>query len=202
MREGGVDGDLAEGRDVAPQERPAGGGEDDALDLVMAAAADRLVHGVVLGVDRKDLASMLPRGLGHQVARGDEDFLVRDADALAAEEGVVDGRNPGRADDRRDHGVRAGVRRDRARPLAAADDLGRVLGSEKLAKARLVGLVAEGDELRAVAADLFGEDLDVAPRGEGDDLQPVGEGVDDRESAAADGAGGAEDRDAAHARRV
>ena len=47
------------------------------------AAAQGLMHGVVLGVDGQDLAAVLARGAGHHVAGSDEHFLVRDADALA-----------------------------------------------------------------------------------------------------------------------
>ena len=40
MRERGLDADVVEISEIAMQERTARGGEDDALDLVLTAAAD------------------------------------------------------------------------------------------------------------------------------------------------------------------
>ena len=105
--------DVAERRQIAAQERAARGGEDDALHLLVAAAADGLVHGVVLGVDGEDLAAVLARGARHDVAGGDEHFLVGDADALAGAQRGVHRRDAGRADDGGDDGIGIG---HRARP--------------------------------------------------------------------------------------
>ena len=54
------------------------------------------------------------------------------------------------------------------------------------------------DELGAVALDLLDEEVDVAARREPGDPKLLGEGVDDVERAATDGAGAAEDGDRAH----
>lgn len=60
------------------------------------------------------------------------------------------------------------------------------------------GFGRNGDELRTVAGGLFGGERDVGTGGERDDFEAAGIGVDDSESLAADGARGAQNRDAFH----
>ena len=80
MRQGRFNGDVAEGAEIALQKRSARSGQDDALHFVLLAAAERLVHGVVLGIDRKNLAAVFACRARHDVARGHQNFLVGDAD--------------------------------------------------------------------------------------------------------------------------
>ena len=193
MGKGVGDGDVAEGFRIAAQERAARGGEDDALHLAALAAAQRLMHGVVLGIDGENLAAVRARGASHDVAGGHEDFLVGDADAFAGLQRGVDRRNARRADDGGDDDVGRGHRRHRRR---VADDLH--VSLHPRAQRLDVRGAAHGDQLRRVALDLLREKLDVAARGEADHAQRVGESVNDGESASADRTGGAEDGDVSH----
>jgi hypothetical protein len=194
MRERGFDRDVVERGELTMEERAAGSGEDDALHFLVRAATDGLMHGVVLGIDRQDLAAVFARGLRHDVARRDENFLVRDADAFAGLQRGVDGRDARGADDRRDDGVRLRHRGDGARAFDAGDDLDRNL--HERAQALRIGIAAHGDERGTIALDLFGEQLDVRTGREAANAQAIGERVDDGERALADGTGAAEDGEA------
>ncbi len=196
MRERGFDGDVAERGEIALQKGPARGRENDALDLDVATAAQRLMHGVVLGIDGKDLAAMFRGGARHHVAGGDEDFLVGDADALARAERGVDGRDAGGADDGGNDRIGRGHRRHGRRALDAGDDLDAV--ADQAAQTSRIILAAHGDELGAIARDLLGQQLDVRAGGESHDAQLFRERIDDGERGLADGTGAAEDGEGSH----
>src|SRR5439155_14103257 len=152
-------------------ERAPRRGERHAADLREILTDEALPESVVLAVDR---AKSLPRPAGQtadEMARGDEDFLVREGDALAIFE-RGDGRaqrgDPGRRDEdevrvgigcQRDEGVRTERR-------------------------------ARGRKLQSELAQF----VDVAVRAERDDAQAIGLPTDDIEGLTADGTGGAEDR--------
>jgi len=123
MSERGLDADLAERDEIAIQKRTARGGEDDALHFLVQAGTQRLMHGVVFGVDGKNLAAVLARGARHHVAGGDEHFLVRDADALARAQRRVHRCDAGGADDRGNDRVSGWHRGDGARAFEAGDHL-------------------------------------------------------------------------------
>ena len=176
--------------EIAPQKRSARGGQDDPLDLGVPAAAKRLMHGVVLGVDGEDLAAVLARGARHDVARGDEHFLVRDADALAGFQRGVDRRDAGGADDRGDDGIRSGERRHRRRSLGAADDLDVPFRRATRNRATSSGLRTETIS-GAIPLDLLREQIEIAARREPDHAQLVRKRVDDGERRAPDGTGAA-----------
>ena len=105
--------DAGEGFERHIAERAPRRGERHAADLREILTDEALPEPVVLAVDR---AKSLPRPAGQtadEMARGDEDFLVRERDALAIFEGG-DGRaqrgDPGRRDEDE---VRIRIRRER-----------------------------------------------------------------------------------------
>ena len=91
---------------------------------------------------------------------------------------------------------------DRYEPVLAP--AGRGAGGQRARPAQTVqGLVVrQSDDGGSHARDLLGEALDVAPGSEADDLQTLGMRGHDRERAATDRAGGAEDGDPLHGRRA
>ncbi len=75
--------DGREGRRIAMQERSTGGRQDEPPNLRAGAAAQRLVKGDVLAVDRHDLDAVRVREVGQQPAGDDQRLLVGQSDRLA-----------------------------------------------------------------------------------------------------------------------
>jgi hypothetical protein len=149
------------------------------VDLGRVARAQALVERGVLAVDGHDLAATLRSDRGDDGAAGDEALLVGQREALAVLERRERGREPGEADDRVQHDIDVGMRGELGehRGVVTADAC--ALGCDP--------------ELRG----LRGEQLGVATGGERHHLVLVAVAPDDVERLGADGAGGAEDRDAA-----
>ena len=137
-----LDADVLELGARAAAERAAGGGDHEPVDGAGRLARDQLVQRGVLGVDGDQLGA---GGLGqrhHEVAADDERLLVgeRDVDALGERD---DGRaEPGRADDRVEHEVGAGLGDEPHEPLGPGQHL--ALGP-RLGGARGGVAVAERD---------------------------------------------------------
>ena len=196
MRERVGDGDVSERCEIAPQKWSARRREHDPLHLGVTAAAKGLMHGVVLGVDGKDFAAVLRRGARHDVAGGDEHFLVGDTDAFARFERRVNRRNAGGSDDGGDDRIRTRQRRDRGCAFRAADDLDATFQSRPQ-RSDIVS-TANRNNFRRVPLDLLREQLEIPARRKADYAQRIRKRVDDVERRASDGTGGAEDGDLAH----
>jgi hypothetical protein len=91
------------------QERTAGGGEPDGGDLVHASAAQALVDGIVLGIDREERLALLAGFGGDEFAGGNETFFVGEADGLAGFHSFVSGFKSGDANDGADDEIHFGV---------------------------------------------------------------------------------------------
>ena len=68
-------------------ERTAGGGQDHALEILARTGAERLEHGVVLGIDRQNGRTDRRRAAHEQPAGADQAFLVGERDGGAALDG-------------------------------------------------------------------------------------------------------------------
>ncbi len=133
VRERVRDRDRVEGVEAPLAERAARRREHEALRLLGAAAAHRLVDRAVLGVDRDDLR-LRPRGLREDQRAGDDErLLVGEREPLAGADRGERRAQPQRADEPADDGVgvrvRGGLGRgppspprsgSRARPAGAA----------------------------------------------------------------------------------
>ena len=154
------------------RERPRNGPPEAVMTSLSTApgglAGDQLVQRGVLGVDRDQLGA---GGLGqrhHEVAADDERLLVgeRDVDALGQRH---DRRaEPGRADDRVEHEVGAGLRHEPHEALGAGQHL--ALGP-RLGGARRGVAVAERDPGHAVLPGELDEPLVGALGGQPDELE-------------------------------
>jgi hypothetical protein len=200
MLEGLGGGDVFEVGERSVAEGASGGGKPDLLDLGGGAAAEALVDGVVLGVDRKERDVVLASGFEDEVAGGDEALLVGEADGLAGEDGGVGGFEAGNADDggNDEAGGGKGGYADGAGGAVRDFDAGDVVSAEVGGEAVGEGFGGEGDDLRTPAEGLREGEVVVAAGGEGDGLEVGGVGVAEAEGALADGAGGAEDGDLLH----
>ena len=65
------------------QEWPARGGQPDALDFLHAAAAQALVHRIVLTVDWQERFALAARFRGDQLAGGHQAFFIGQPDGLS-----------------------------------------------------------------------------------------------------------------------
>ena len=79
---------------------------------VRRAGAQALPHRGVLGVDRHDLAAARGARLGDDRTAGDQALLVGEREPLAGFERGDGRRQPGEADDRVEHDVGVGMRRE------------------------------------------------------------------------------------------
>jgi hypothetical protein len=160
-----------------PPEGPTARGEDDPLDLVGGAAAQRLVDGGVLGVDGDDLATAAGPGAGDDGPAGDEALLVGQREPLAVRERGQGGRQAGEPDDGVQHDVGLGQRRELGQRVGIVDAAPGAVGGEPERGALLL------------------EQVGVAPRRQGHDLVAAAGRRDDVERLCADRSGRTEQHD-------
>ncbi len=98
-------GDARQGFPGCIAEGASGRGQDQFRDLFAVARAETLVRAIVFAIHRKQLRPVFPNRFHYQLSAGNENFLIRQTDALAPPDGFVgrlQARNP---DNRRNHGI-------------------------------------------------------------------------------------------------
>ena len=139
---------------------------------------DALEERAVLAVGGEDVNAVLLGQGQDEGPAGNEGLLVREADVLAGFDGSDRGLESGAADDSRDGGLDRGEGSDLAHALDPGDDLRGVpaqvgLGrAERLLELRDLGLLY-GNKLGLEFLDLVHQELDVAPRAQGLDLEAL-----------------------------
>src|SRR5580704_3596709 len=98
------------------QERSAGGGEPDPLNLIHAAPTEALVDGVMFAVDRKERFPGLARSRCDQFAGGNQTLLIGEADGLAGFDCFVGSLEAGHPDDSANHEIDVRMGGDLDRP--------------------------------------------------------------------------------------
>ncbi len=169
----------------ATAERSARGGQHEPVHGARPLALQQLVQRRVLGVHGDDLRPGRLGELHHELAPDDQRLLVgqREIDALAQR---GDGRpQPGRADQRVEHEIGAGLQDQAHKPLGADEDL--AAGPRLRGAGAGVG-VGQRDAGHAVRAGLVDERLPRALGAEADELEVVG-ALDDVEGLGADRTG-------------
>ena len=158
------------------------------------------MDGVVLAIDGKQFPAGFSGGGHDEFTSGDENFFVGESNGAAEFNGLVGGLEANDADGSGNDDVGAGVNTDGQHALASMVDRGR--SDSLLAKAagEFVGELCsgDGDEFGMMALDLGEELVEIGASREGEDLELAGEGFDDGESLAADGAGRTEDGKRTH----
>ena len=188
-------GDVRERRRRRRAERAARGGQDEPPHVAALAGAQRLVEGVVLGVDRQDRAAVARRRRHHQLAGHHQRLLVGQQHLAAGADGVPRRHQPEGADEGADHRVGLGVGRDRdAARLAREHRRAREVGGQSAG----VVLGGDRDQARPVRADLLGEHREVAAGGERDHGEALGEARRHVERGGADRPGGTENGQPLH----
>ena len=176
-------------------ERAAGCGEHEARDLVPALAAQQLVEGVMLAVDRQQAHAPSARAGRDGPAGEDEDLLARQGDVLARLDGREGGLQPRGADDGGDDGAHLGEAGGLGQPLRSPEDAGaggELAGGAGGERGRRV---PQGDDADMELARGPDQRFPSAAGGEAGDAQSRGMGPGHREGGGADGAGGPEDGD-------
>ena len=84
-------------------------GKPDPLHLVAPPAAHALMNRVVFAVDGQQRLALPARFGGDQIARGNQTFLVGEADCFTGLHGLVRGFQPGDTDDGADYEVGIGM---------------------------------------------------------------------------------------------
>ncbi len=154
-------GDLLELRPGLPAERPATGGQDHPAHFTLSARTQSLVDGGVLGVDGDDLAAAAATHLRDDWTTGDQALLVGEREPLAMLERGERRRKAGEADDGVEDDVGFGQRCELREGVGVVEAAAGPLGGNT--------------ELGC----LLGEQLRVAPGGEGHDPVAVAVGCDD-----------------------
>ena len=192
MGTGFVSADRMEFRNRALAERPPRRGQEDAANAGFGGIArigrrKALKDGIVLAVDRKQRRAALGRGRHENRASDHEGLLVRKQNALAGERCRKRRPQACRADDRRDHGVRAGKRRGFGLSFVAGKNArGQPLPRERaLQQPRGVGIGERGD-LRAMPHAERGELFPLPMSGQRGDGKAIGVACDDVERRVSD----------------
>ena len=190
-------GEIFQGRFA---EGAAGGGEDEAADLLGRAAAEALVNGVVLAIHGQEFAAGFV-GRGHdQFAGGDEDFLVGKGDLLAKAHSFVGGLEADDANGGGNDDIGLGMSAYSAHAFTAVVNFRRAeaLLAEEASELGGAGGIADGNEIGGVALDLSKEFFKVGARSQRGNAEALGQGLDDGEALPADGACGAENGELFH----
>ena len=182
-----------EGARVALAERAAAGGEHQPAHAVRALAAQALPERAVLAVDRQDARPARGRPGLDQLARHHQHLLGGGGDGPAGVERRQGRRQRGGAGDGHAHHValHGGHLADGVLPGAHA-------GGDALARSAAPPRAARSTPKRSTTV---GEAGDVAARDRADQLEALGEALDDVAALPADRAGGAEEDDPARGRR-
>ena len=167
-------------------ERPARRREDEAGELTGPAAGDALQHGAVLGIDGHDLPAPHACGLGDELSRHHERFLVGERHALAGAQRGERRLEARRADDRVDDDPHVRVRRR----------FDQAAGSTLVSRFPVPG-IHEPHVRRPPFRGLILEQLRVRVRGQRHHAEPLALAPQHLQGGRADRSGGAEDGDAA-----
>ncbi len=173
--------------------------QHDPLQVLSALATQGQREGGVLGVDREQPLGLALDQVHHELASHDQALLVRQGEDLAALERGERRSETCRADETVHHDVRLGLPGDRLGGVRADDQLH--TGERAELRLDVVGrvLVGDGDERRQELPDLPDEQVLVrAPRGQADDLEPIGVAPDDVERLGADRPCRSEDGEGPH----
>ncbi len=183
------------GRQLA--ERSARRGENNPLDGLARPPFDTLEDRVVLAVDRQQTHAVLAHRASHDLAGDDQHFLIGEGDILAGLDRSERRRQTECTDQRRHHELGFGMGRDRDRAFVAVHngDFERPNPIGEVAR-QLGGF--DGDQLRAKAANLIGEQIEIAAGRHRDHAKAIGEARDHVERGDADRTGRADDRDRLH----
>src|SRR5690606_37675651 len=180
-------------------EWPAGGSQDDAIDLFRMVGVEHLEDRAVFGIDRQKGGTGTLHFPCEEAARADEAFLVGKRHRRPGPYSGQGRFEAGGADDRRHHLVSRPARRLDDR-FAAGRNLARKAGETFPQRVVTVG-IGGNDDLRLEQPRLFGKQVDIAVADQCDQLEPVAIATHEIERAAADRSGGAEHREALRARR-
>ena len=193
MLQGLLGGDAVQRIRRQVAQRAAGGGEDDAADLLVLFAPEALPDGAVFGVHRAELAATTVGRGAHESAGHDDDLLVGEGDSAATLQGDQGWLEPGAAGGADDEHVDVRV----GGHLLHWRDLGAHLAGDRgEAVPRAVAVGSGANETRAKLARLLGEELKIAAGGKRFDPEAVGEGADDVQRLGADASSAAEQREA------
>jgi hypothetical protein len=175
---------------------PAGGGQDQPLHVLGPLTLQGLEDRAVLAVDREQAHAPAPDLAQHQRARHHHHLLVGEGDVAAGADGGEGRTQPHRSHESGDHQVRR-LGRSGLEAFLSCANLD-VRGADPVSQLRCAGLVGDGDAGRVKATHLLHQLPDVAPGGQGHDLEALGEGLHDGEGLLADAPGASQQADALH----
>lgn len=142
------------------------------------------------------------RGSGHdELAGGNEHFLVGESDGAAELESFVGSFEADNANGGGNDNIGAGMSGSGQHAFTTVVNGGKrlkILLAEAASEFRGELRSGDGDDLGMMAKDVATELLEVAASGEGHNFELIGEGFDDGESLAANGAGRTEDGETLH----